>query len=194
MWLHWGDSVSRDSNKLSEPFPLLRVLQILREGYSEPLPATLSPILPGLMLFSHSVMSDSLWPHGLQHVRLPSPPPRTCSNSCPLSQWCHATISSSVIPFSSRLQSLPASGSFPVSSFPISSSLRWPKDWSFSLGISLSSEYSGLISFRMDWFDLFAVQGTLNSPLQHHSSEASILQHSAFFMISHIHTWLLEKP
>ena len=69
--------------------------------------------------FSHSVVSDSLWPHGLQHARLPcsSPVPRACSNSCPLSRWCHPTISSSVIPFSSHLQSFPASGSFPVGQF-----------------------------------------------------------------------------
>ena len=69
--------------------------------------------------FSHSVMSNSLWPHGLQHTRLPWPSstPRACSNSCPLSRWCHSTISSSVIPFSSCLQSFPATGSFPMSQF-----------------------------------------------------------------------------
>ena len=71
--------------------------------------------------------------------------------------------------------------------------IRWPKYWSFIFSISLSNEYSGLISFRMDWLDLLAVQGTLKSLLQHHSSEASILQHSAFsWSNSHIHTWLLE--
>ena len=69
--------------------------------------------------FSHSVMSGSLWPHGLQHTRLPcpSPTPRACSSSCPSSWWCHPTISSSVIPFSSHLQSFPASGSFPMNQF-----------------------------------------------------------------------------
>ena len=69
--------------------------------------------------FSHSVMSDSLWPHGLQHTRHPCPSstPRACSNSCPSSWWCPPTISSSVIPFSSCLQSFPASGSFPMSQF-----------------------------------------------------------------------------
>ena len=73
--------------------------------------------------------------------------------------------------------------------------IRWPKDWSFSFSISPSNEHPGLISFRMDWLDLLAVQGTLKSLLQHHSSEASILWHSAFFMSnSHIHTWPLEKP
>ena len=73
--------------------------------------------------------------------------------------------------------------------------IRWPKYWSFSFNISPSNEYSGLISFRMDWVDLLAVQGTLKSLLQHHSSKASVLRHSAFFITnSHIHTWPLEKP
>ena len=71
--------------------------------------------------------------------------------------------------------------------------VRWPKYWSFSFGISHSNEHPGLISFRMDWLDLFAVQGTLKSLLQHHSSKVSILWCSAFFN-SHIHRWLLEKP
>ena len=143
--------------------------------------------------FSCSVMSDPLQPHGLQHARLPctSPTPRACSNSCPLSRWCHPTISSSVIPFS-YLQSIPASGSFQMKSVL---HIMWPKYWSFSFSISPSNEYSGLISFRIDWFYLFAVQGTLKSLLQHHSSKPSILQCPAFFMVqlSH-HTWLLEKP
>ena len=73
--------------------------------------------------------------------------------------------------------------------------MRWPKYWSFSFRISPSNEHPGLIFFRMDWLDLLAVQGTLKSLLQHHSSKASILQHSAFFKSnSHIHTWPLEKP
>ena len=124
------------------------------------------------------------WPHGLQHGRLPcpSPTPRTCSNLRPLSWWWHPTISSSVVPFSSCLQSYPASGSFPMNQFFAS---PWPKYWSFSFSISPSSEYSGLISFRIDWFDLLAVRGTLKSLLQHHSSKASILRHLAFFMVSH---------
>ena len=84
------------------------------------------------------------------------------------------------IPFSSYLQSFPASGSFQVSQF---FGTRWPKYWSFSFSISPFNEYPGLISFQIDWFDLLAVQGTLKSLLQHHSSKASILQHSAFFMV-----------
>ena len=134
--------------------------------------------------FSHSVVSDSLWPHGPQHARLPCPTstPRAYSNSCPSSWWCHPTISSSVVPFSSNLQSFPALGSFPLSKFFC---IRLPKYRSFS--ISPSSEYSGLISFRMDWLDLLAVQGTLKSLLQHHSSKALILQHSAFFIVHFSH-------
>ena len=99
--------------------------------------------------FSCSVMSDSLQPHGLQHARppCPSPTPRVYSNSCPLSQWCHPTISSSVVPFSPHLQSFPASGSFSNDSVL---RIRWPKYWSFSFTISSSNEYSGLISFRID--------------------------------------------
>ena len=109
----------------------------------------------------------------------PSPSPGVCSNSCPLSQWCHPTISSSVIPFSSCLQSFLASGSFSLKTQSLH--IRWPKYWSFSFSITPSSEYSGLISLRIDWFDLLAIQGTLKSLLQNHSSKASVLQLSAFF-------------
>ena len=120
--------------------------------------------------FNRSVVSNPLQPHGLQHTGLPcpSPTPRACSNSCPSSQWCHPTISSSVIPFSSCLQSFP---SIRVSSNDTVLHIRWPKYWSFSF--SPSNEYSGLISFRMDWLDLLAVQGTLKSLPQHHSSNSS---------------------
>ena len=106
-------------------------------------------------------------------------------NLHPSSPWCHPAISSSVIPFSSWPQSLPASGSFPVSQlFP-----RWPKYWSFSFSINLSNEHPGLISFRMDWLDLLAVQGTLKSLLQHHSSKP-ILQRSAFFIVQLWHPYM----
>ena len=103
-------------------------------------------------------MSDSLWPHGLQHARPPnpSPTPGVYPNSCPLSWWCHPTISSSVVPFSSCLQSFPATGFLNVSALRI----RWPKYCSFSF-ISPSNEHTGLIFFRMNWLDLLAVQGTL---------------------------------
>ena len=125
-------------------------------------------------------MFDSLRPHGLQHTRLPCPSsPRACSNTCPLNQGCHPTILSSVIPFSSFLQSSPASGSFLMSCLFASGGQVY---WSFSFSISPSNEYSGLISFRIDCFDLLAVQGILKS-LQHHGSKTSILQHSIFFMV-----------
>ena len=132
-----------------------------------------------LLLFSHSVMSNFLQPHGLQHARppCPSPSPRACANSCPLSRLCHPTISSSIIPFSSHLQSFLASGSFPMSQFFVSGG----QSWSFS--ISPYNEHSGLISFRIDLFDLLAVQGTLKSLLQHHSSKASILWYPDFFIV-----------
>ena len=111
-------------------------------------------------------MSNSLWPHGLQHVRLPypSPSPRVYTKSCPLSRWCHPTISFSIIPFSC-LQS------FPASVFPSEAALgiRWPDYWTFIFSIIPSNEYSGLSSFRIDWFDLLAVQRTLKSLLQHPS-------------------------
>ena len=134
-------------------------------------------VLSCLFLFSHSVVFDSLRPHGLQHSRTPCPSPTpgvNSNNSCPLSQWCHPTVSSSVVPFSSCLQS------FPALVFPKKSALciRWPKYWSFIFSISPCNEYSGLISFRIDWLDLLAVQGTFKSLLQHHSSKASILPRS----------------
>ena len=138
--------------------------------------------------FSHSVMSDSLRPHELQHARppCPSPTPRVYSNPCPLSWWCHPTISSSVVPFSSCPQSLPASGFSPMSQ-PFT---RWPKYWSLSFSISPTNEHPGLISFRMDWLDLLAVQGTLKSLLQHHSSKASIFRRSAFFTVQLSHLYM----
>ena len=134
-------------------------------------------------------MSDSLQLHGLQHARpaCPSPTPRAYSNACPLSWWCYPTILYYVIPFSFCLQSFHSIRVFSnESALPI----RWPKYWSFSFIISPSNEYSGLISFRMDWLDLLAVQGTLKSLLQHHSSKASILQHSAFFMVQLSHPYM----
>ena len=153
---------------------------------------TLLPLSAWLLLFSHS-SSDSLWPHGLQHARLlcPSPFPRAFSSSCLLSQWCHPTISSSVIPFSSCLQSFPASGSFLIES---ALHIRWPKYWSFSFSISPSNEYSGLTFFRMDWFNLLPTKGLLrvfsNTTAQEHQFFS--VQPSLWFN-SHILTWVLEK-
>ena len=96
-------------------------------------------------------------------------------------------ISSSFIPFFSHLQSFPASGSFLNESVLL---IRWPKYWSFSFNISPSNEHLGLITFRMDWFDLLAVQGTLKSLLQHHSSKASIFRRSAFFIVQLLHPYM----
>ena len=138
--------------------------------------------------FSCSVMSDLLQPHGLQHARPPYPSltPGFYSNSCPLSWWCHPTISSSVTLFLC-LQSFPTSESFPMSQLVL---IRWPKNWSFSFSISPSNVYSGLIPFRIDWLDLLSVQGTHKSLLQHHSFKASILQRSAFFMVQLSHPYM----
>ena len=113
-----------------------------------------------VQLLSHVCLFVTPW---TQHTRLPcpSPSPWILSNSCPLSWWCHPTISSSATLFSSCFQSFPAW----VFSNELTLHIRWPKYWSFI--ISPSNEYSELISFRIDWFDLLAVQGTLKSLLQH---------------------------
>ena len=138
--------------------------------------------------FSRSVVSDSLRPHESQHSRPPCPSstPGVHSDSHPSSKWCHPAISSSVIPFSSCPQSPPAS----VFSNESALRMRWPKYWSFSFSIIPSKEIPGLISFRMDWLDLLAVQGTLKNLLQHHSSKASILRHSAFFTLQLSHPYM----
>ena len=144
--------------------------------------------------FSHSVVSDSLLPHGLQHARLPcpSPIPRACSNTCPIE---------SVMPSNRLILCRPLL--LPPSTFPsirVFSNesvlhIRWPKNWSFSFSINPSNEYSGLISFGMDWLDLLAVQGTLKSLHQHHCSKASILQCSAFFIVQLSHPYMTTgKP
>ena len=144
---------------------------------------------------SCSVMSDSLPPHGLQLARLPcpSPLPWACSNSCPSSRWCHPTISSSAVPFSSCLQSFPASGSFPMSQFFTSC------DWSFSFGVSASS--SVLPMNIQDWFTLgWTGWISLQSKGFSRVFANTTIQKHKFFGInslwsnSHIHTWLLEKP
>ena len=143
--------------------------------------------------FSCSVMSDPLWPHGLQHTRLPcsSPTPRTYSNSCPLSWWCFPTISSSVIPFSSHLQSFPASGSFQMSQF-------------FASGDQSTGASASASVFPMniqDWFPLgvtgwiFLLSKRLSRFLQYHSSKASILWHSALYTVQLTHPYMtMEKP
>ena len=125
----------------------------------------------------------------MQHARLPCPSvsPSLCSNSCALSRWCHPTISSSAIPFSSCPQYFPVLGSFPMRRLFASGG---QSIWNFSFSISSSNEYSELISFRIDWFYLLAVQETLESLLQHHSSKIPILWHTTFFMIQPSHPYV----
>ena len=144
--------------------------------------------------FSRSIVCNSLWPHGLQHTRLPciSPTPRACSNSCPLSWWCHPIISSSVIPFSSCLQSFSASGSFPVSQF-------------FALGgqsIGASASASVLPMDIQDWFPLglTGLISWLSKGLSRVFCNTTVQKHQFFsaqlslWSNSHIHTQLLGKP
>ena len=149
---------------------------------------------PALLLFSHSVVSNSLWPHELQHTRLPCPSlsPRACPNSCQLSWWCHPTISSSVIPFSSCLRSFPATGSFPMNQFFTSGGQ--------STGVSASA--SALPMNNQGWFPL-GWTGWISLFPNRFSwvfSSTKILKHQFFSTQSslwsncHIHTWLLEKP
>ena len=133
--------------------------------------------------FSRSVVSDSLRPHELQHARPPCPSstPGVHPNRCPSSHLilCRPHLFLPSIPPSIR-----------VFSNESALCIRWPNYWSFSLNISPSNEHPGLISFRMDWLDLLAVQGTLKSLLQHHSSKASILWHSAFFIVQLSHPYM----
>ena len=133
-------------------------------------------------------MSDSLWRHGLQHARLPcpSPTPGACSNSCPSSQWCRPTTSFSVIPFSSCLQSFPASGSFQMSQFFASGGQR--------IGVSASASILPMNIqdfFPLGWTGWISLQSKgLSRVLQHHSSKASVLWHSAFFIVQLSHPYM----
>ena len=140
--------------------------------------------------FSHSVMSDSLWPHESQHARppCPLPPPRVCSNSCPSSWCCHSVISSSVIPFSSCPQFLPESRSFPMSQLFARGSQ--------SIGVSAFA--SVLPMNTQDWSPLkwtswISLQSTLKSLLQHHSSKASVLRHWDFFTVQLSHPYMTTR-
>ena len=139
--------------------------------------------------FSRSVVSDSLQPHELQHARPPYP--STNSRSSPKLMSIELVMPSSHLILCHPLLLLPPiRPSIRVFSNEPSLRMRWPKYWSFSFSISPSKEHPGLISFRMDWLDLLAVQGTLKSFLQHHSSKASILQHSAFFTVQLSHPYM----
>ena len=139
--------------------------------------------------FSRSIVVDSLWPHELQHARppCPSPTPRVYPNPMSIES---VMPSSHLILYRPLLLLPPILPSIRV--FPNESTLcmRWPKYWGFSFNISPSNEHPGLISFRMDWLDLLAAQGTLKSLLQHHSSKASILLHSAFFTLQLSHPYM----
>ena len=133
-------------------------------------------------------MSNSLWPHGLQHASLPRPSlsPRVYLNSCPLIQWCHPThLSLCYLLLPSFVPSIRVFPSELVLCF------RWPNDWGFTFSISPSNEYSGLISFKIDWLDLLAGQGTFKSLPQYHSSKASTFWHSAFFILQLSHPYML---
>ena len=132
-------------------------------------------------------MPDFLWPYGLKHARLccPSLSPGDCSNSCPLSHWCCLIISSSATLFSFCLQSFPSSVSFPMSRFFPSGGQSIGA--SASASVLPSNEYSGLISFRIDWFDLIAVSKGLSRVFS--SLKASILQCSIFFMVQLSHDY-----
>ena len=133
--------------------------------------------------FSRSVVSNS----EPQHTRAlcPSPSPGVHSDSCPSSQWYHPAIS-----LLSPSPQSPVPPSIRVFSNESTLHMRWPKYWTFSLSISPSNEHPGLIFFRMDWLDLLAVQGTLKSLLQHHSSKASILQCSALVIVYLSHPYM----
>ena len=140
----------------------------------------IDPMSVSSVQFSHSVVSNSLQPHESQHARPPcsSPAPRVHSDSRPSSQRCHPDISPSVVP-----SPAPNTTSIRVFSNEPILRMRWPQYWSFSFSIIPSKQIPELISFRMDWLNLLAVQGTLKRLLQHHSSRASIFQCSAFFTV-----------
>ena len=147
-----------------------------------------------LLLFSHSVMSNSLWPHRLQHTRLPcpSPSPGACSNSCPSSHWCHPTISSSIVLFSSCLQSFPASGSFPLSQF-FTSGGQSVGDWASKSVLPMNIQVwfplglTALISLQFKGISRFISNATITKH-QFYGTQLSL------WSKSHIHTWPLEKP
>ena len=127
-----------------------------------------------LVQFSLSVVSDSLRPHGRQHTKPPCPSPLVML-------WNHLILRSPLLPLPSIFQSIRDFSNGAVLH------IRWPKYWSFSFSISPSNEYSGLISFRTDWLDMLAIQGTLKSLLQHHSSKASFLWQPALFIVQLSH-------
>ena len=175
----------------------IRLIDVASQGFSQSSTSRHLRLLLGrlkwllLLLFSPPVMSDSWWPHGLQHARLPcpSPSPRVCSNSCPLSWWCHPIISSSVAPFFSCPPSFPASGSFPMSWIFSSGGQRIRVSASF-LPVNIQGwfplELTGLISLQSKGFSR-VFPSTAIGRHQFFSAQPS------FYSISHIHTWQLEE-
>ena len=159
-------------------FSILIILSLIKQA---------GLVLLGVSQFSPSVRSDTLWPHGPQHARppCPSPTPRVCSLMS-----TESMIPSNNLILCHPLLLLPSSfSSIRVFSNKSTLHIRWPKYWSFSFRITPSNEYSGQISFRMDWLDLLAVQRILKSLLQHHSSKASILRCTAFFIVELSHPY-----
>ena len=182
MTLNWGE---RKANQL------VSILGFKQQLGGELLGIFVGVYIPGLKLssvqFSRSVMSDSLRLHGLQHTRCPrSPPnPKICTNSCPSSWWCSPTLLS---PSPSTFNLSRHQGLFQW----VISSHQWPQYWGVSFSINPPNEYSELITFRIEWFELLAVQETLKSLLQHHSLKASIL-HSAFCMVQLSHPYTTTR-
>ena len=172
---------------------LRRRVRPLRPPWSWPTASVVTVIYSGsaLHVAVQSLIHVWLRNHGLQHTRLPRP------SSPELAQihihWVCEAIQLSH-PLSSPSPPAPNPSSIRVFSNELTLRMQWPKYWSFSFSISPSNDHPGLISFRRDWLDLLAVQGTLKSLLQHHTSKASILWHSFLYGPTHIHTWLLEKP
>ena len=191
---YWIVSVGRDTFFFFFFFKANALKGLLQDRTWISITGTLSIICPlgfSSVQFSRSVMSDSLQPRGLQHARLPYPSssPRACSNSCPSSQWCHPIISSSVVPFSSCLQSFPASGSF------LSSQIFASGDQTIGASASASVRPVNIQDWcPLGWTGWISLQAKrLSSLLQHHSSKASILRHSAFFMVQFSHSYVTTE-
>ena len=185
MFQHFPQDLYSCSNVLQEVSKALQKLSLVAMDWM------VVPKFRLLLLFSRSVVSDSATPWTTAHQASLSFTTGVCLDSCPSSQWCHPTISSSVVPFSSCLQSFPSSGTFLMSQFLPSGMGKY---WSFGFSISPSNEYSGLISFRMDWLDLLTVQGTPreSSPtLQFKSINSSVLSflYSATLTSVHAYNW-----
>ena len=172
----------------AQGFWLMGVVALWHVASSQTTDQTCVPC-KGSVQFSRTVLSDSLRPHESQHTRPPCPSPTlgVYSNPCPLSQWCHFNHLSLCHPL---LLLPPISPSIRLFSNESALRMRWPKYWSFSFNISPSNKHPGLISFRMDWLDLLAVQGTLKNLLQHHSSKASIFRCSAFLTVQLSHPYM----